>query len=89
MALRDCSIVTDIRRSPAQASPIASVRCPKSVLGANLLTFRRHQTIAQGWRDLPFWWPVIVVPQDAVTSVFAAEATQDDTSAPPPAMTRC
>lgn len=29
-------------------------------------------TIAPGWRDLPFWWQVIVAPDQAITSVFAS-----------------
>jgi hypothetical protein len=30
----------------------------------------------KGWRGLPFWWPVVVTPRNAITSVFAAEAPQ-------------
>jgi len=43
-----------------------------------LMMMRQNGTEAQKWRGLPFWWPVIVVPRDAVTSVFAAEAPADD-----------
>jgi hypothetical protein len=38
-----------------------------------LMLLRQEGSESQGWRGLPFWWPVIVVPRDAVTSVFAAE----------------
>jgi hypothetical protein len=45
-----------------------------------LMLLRQEGSEGQGWRGLPFWWPVIVVPRDAVTSVFAAEAPEEDTS---------
>ena len=31
----------------------------------------------RGWRGLSFWWPVVVTPLSAVTSVFADEAPAD------------
>jgi hypothetical protein len=49
-----------------------------------LMMMRQNGTEGQGWRGLPFWWPVIVVPRDAVTSVFAAEAPADDTETASP-----
>lgn len=49
-----------------------------------LALLRQNGTVAQGWRDLPFWWPVIVVPQDAITSVFAAETPKDEDKPPSP-----
>jgi len=44
-----------------------------------LLMLRQNGKQDKGWRDLPFWWPVMFVPQTAVTSVFAAEAPAEDT----------
>jgi Z1 domain len=43
-----------------------------------LMLLRQNGTEKQGWRGLPFWWPVIVPQQSAVTSVFAAEAPADE-----------
>ena len=43
-----------------------------------LMLLRQNGAESNGWRGLPFWWPVIFVPRDAVTSVFAAEAPADD-----------
>jgi len=43
-----------------------------------LMLLRQNGTEKNGWRGLDFWWPVIVVPQNAVTSVFAAEAPAAD-----------
>jgi len=37
-----------------------------------LMLMRQNGKESDGWRDLPFWWPVIVTPRSAVTSVFAA-----------------
>jgi len=39
-----------------------------------LMLLRQNGKEADGWRDLPFWWPVIVTPRAAVTSIFAAAA---------------
>ncbi|MBZ5539548.1 MAG: Z1 domain-containing protein [Acidobacteriia bacterium] len=47
-----------------------------------LMMMRQNGTEAKGWRGLPFWWPVIVVPRDAVTSVFAAETPAADAAIP-------
>ncbi len=38
-----------------------------------LMLFRQNGEEAKGWRDLPFWWPVIVTPKTAVTSIFASD----------------
>jgi hypothetical protein len=43
-----------------------------------LMLLRQNGTEDRGWRGLPFWWPVVVVPQSAVTSVFAAEVAADE-----------
>ena len=43
-----------------------------------LMLLRQKGSEEKGWRGLSFWWPVIVVPQNAVTSVFAAEAPADE-----------
>lgn len=34
---------------------------------------RQNGSEAKGWRDLPFWWPVMVTPRSAVTSIFATD----------------
>ncbi len=38
-----------------------------------LILLRENGKESDGWRDLPFWWPVVVTPTNAITSVFAAE----------------
>jgi hypothetical protein len=41
-----------------------------------LMLFRQNGEESMGWRNLPFWWPVIETPKSAVTSIFAtAEPT--------------
>jgi hypothetical protein len=41
-----------------------------------LMLFRQNGEESMGWRNLPFWWPVIGTPKSAVTSIFAtAEPT--------------
>ena len=42
-----------------------------------LLMMRQNGAESAGWRDLPFWWPVIVSPINAITSVFSAETTHN------------
>jgi len=38
-----------------------------------LILLRQNGAQTDGWRDLPFWWPVVISPEKAVTSIFAAE----------------
>lgn len=42
-----------------------------------LLMLRQEGSEELGWRGLPFWWPVIMAPFSAVTSVFADEVPAD------------
>lgn len=42
---------------------------------------RQNGSEAKGWRDLPFWWPVIVTPRSAVTSIFATDEAVAPTAA--------
>ena len=39
-----------------------------------LILLRNNGAETDGWRGLPFWWPVVVVPRSAVTSILAANA---------------
>lgn len=39
-----------------------------------LILLRNNGAETDGWRDLPFWWPVVVIPRGAVTSIFAGNA---------------
>jgi hypothetical protein len=40
-----------------------------------LMLLRQNGERARGWSDLPFWWPVVVTPQNAATAIFTtAEA---------------
>ncbi len=32
----------------------------------------------KGWRDQPFWWPVLLMPKNTPTSVFASETIDED-----------
>lgn len=36
-----------------------------------LMLFRQNGLEAQGWMGNPFWWPVIMAPKNAYTSIFA------------------
>ncbi len=38
-----------------------------------LMLLRQNGEEAKGWRDLPFWWPVIVTPRSGVTAIFATD----------------
>lgn len=52
-----------------------------------LMMLRQNGKEEQGWRGLPFWWPVIVTPRTALTAVFAStEAVRptDSTRGPRP-----
>jgi hypothetical protein len=43
-----------------------------------LMMLRQNGLLEQGWRGLPFWWPVVVAPANAVTSIFAADQAPTD-----------
>jgi len=36
-----------------------------------LMLFRQNGSEEQGWKGNPFWWPVIIAPENAHTSIFA------------------
>jgi len=38
-----------------------------------LMLLRQNGKEDQGWRGLPFWWPVIVTPRSAATAIFAKD----------------
>ncbi len=58
----------DLARNKAQEIPV-------------LMLLRQNGDKAKGWRDLPFWWPVIVTPVSGVTSVFAMKESKSPTAA--------
>ena len=37
-----------------------------------LSLMRQRGTDEDGWRGLPFWWPIVMVPRRAVTSIYSA-----------------
>lgn len=43
-----------------------------------LMLLRQRGEEAQGWRGLPFWWPVIMTPKNSVTSIFSADTGAED-----------
>ena len=42
-----------------------------------LMMLRQEGSESQGWRGLPFWWPVVVTPSQAITSIFTADGDGD------------
>lgn len=38
-----------------------------------LMLLRQNGEEGRGWRDLPFWWPVIMTPRTGITAIFATE----------------
>jgi len=45
-----------------------------------LMLLRQNGEKAKGWHDFPFWWPVIVTPRSAVTSIFATDEAMAPTA---------
>ena len=41
-----------------------------------LMLFRQDGDEAQGWRDSPFWWPVIVAPKNTRVAIYAGETNK-------------
>jgi hypothetical protein len=46
-----------------------------------LMLLKQEGIKEQGWTGLPFWWPVIVPPIDATTTIFAMKAADTGVSA--------
>lgn len=38
-----------------------------------LLMLKQNGKKELGWRDTPFWWPVMYAPQNTKTAIFASE----------------
>lgn len=47
-----------------------------------LVLFRQKGEKDKGWRDCPFWWPVLYMPQRMGTVVFASDVYDYDTDNP-------
>jgi hypothetical protein len=43
-----------------------------------LMLIRQNGAAAKGWRDTPFWWPVLFPPRQSTPAVFAASVREDD-----------
>lgn len=48
-----------------------------------LMLLRQNGEEANGWRGLPFWWPVIVTPRSAATAIFAMDEAVAPTAPAP------
>jgi hypothetical protein len=45
-----------------------------------LTMLRQDGDVELGWRGLPFWWPVILTPTSAVTSIFSTDVGEPETA---------
>ena len=43
-----------------------------------LMLFRQNGSATKGWRDAPFWWPVLFPPLLSAPAVFAESAREED-----------
>jgi len=60
----------------------------KAIDAPVLMLLRQAGTEEQGWRGLPFWWPVIMTPLSSVTAVFATNEPVSPTAPTSNAPTR-
>lgn len=42
-----------------------------------LMLFRQNGAEERGWRGSPFWWPVLMAPEQTRTVIFASELTEE------------
>jgi hypothetical protein len=42
-----------------------------------LMLFRQEGQAEQGWRGSPFWWPVLVTPENTRTVIFASDLVEE------------
>ncbi|MDX2308770.1 MAG: Z1 domain-containing protein [Hyphomicrobium sp.] len=47
-----------------------------------LMLFRQNGSMAKGWRDAPFWWPVLFPPASSAPAVFANSVPDDAPTEP-------
>lgn len=59
----------DLARSQATSAPL-------------LMMFRQNGLEDQGWKGLPFWWPIVVAPVGGAPVVFADQESSPDPAAP-------
>ena len=45
-----------------------------------LMLLRQNGLEEQGWRGSPFWWPVLVAPENTRTVIFASDIEETDTT---------
>ena len=45
-----------------------------------LMLIRQEGTSEKGWKDCPFWWPVLLPPKGMKPVIFASRTTEDDTA---------
>ncbi len=57
-----------------QEHDVIGERRPKTAI---LLLLRQNGRAKYGWRDHPFWWPVLVAPRGTETAVFASELVDE------------
>ena len=43
-----------------------------------LALVRQNGSSSDGWRDTPFWWPILVPPARAKPMIFASRTTVDE-----------
>ena len=43
-----------------------------------IMLFRQNGAEEKGWRDAPFWWPVLFPPLRSAPAVFAASVKDDE-----------
>lgn len=59
--------------SPEEASLVTSV----GGLLPSLMLIRQEGEAAHGWRDAPFWWPVLFPPLQSAPTVFAESVNEE------------
>jgi hypothetical protein len=42
------------------------------------MLFRQNGKEEDGWKGSPFWWPVIMAPQNTQTTIFASDTVDGD-----------
>ena len=54
-----------------------------------LMLLRQNGQEDRGWRGSPFWWPVLVAPQNTRTVIFASDLIEESTETINRLMKKC
>jgi len=73
--IRKCYCFSD---APETASTEGRLARETAIDFPMLMLFRQNGLKSNGWRDCPFWWPVLYTPVNTQTVIFASDINENE-----------